>query len=174
MESIVNIMTPHRNPAAYTLIVLVLVIVIKELLSRYVNKVGNETNSHGVKADAFHHRSDAITSAAAFIGISIALIGGKGYQNADDYAALIASSIISSFFPFLLLKSFTPSPNQINVFLFPFGSVSSKSYLLFVTFLTITRVLSERVKRMLSSFAIFFSCHKYYPNKQCAVVFILV
>ena len=93
-ESIVNIMTPHRNPAAYTLIVLVLVIVIKELLSRYVNKVGNDTHSHGVKADAFHHRSDAITSAAAFIGISIALIGGKGYQNADDYAALIASSII--------------------------------------------------------------------------------
>lgn len=93
-ESIVNIMTPHRNPAAYTLIVLVLVIVIKEVLSRYVSKVGAETNSHGVKADAFHHRSDAITSAAAFIGISIALIGGKGYQNADDYAALIASSII--------------------------------------------------------------------------------
>lgn len=93
-ESIVNITTPHRNPAAYTLIVLVVVIIIKELLSRYVSKVGHETNSHGVKADAFHHRSDAITSAAAFIGISIALIGGKGYQNADDYAALIASSII--------------------------------------------------------------------------------
>lgn len=93
-ESIVNISTPHKNPAPYTLIVLVLVIVIKELLSRYVNKIGEETNSHGVKADAFHHRSDAITSAAAFIGISIALIGGTGYQNADDYAALIASSII--------------------------------------------------------------------------------
>ncbi|HWI92885.1 MAG TPA: cation diffusion facilitator family transporter [Flavisolibacter sp.] len=93
-ESIDNIITPHKNPAAYTLIVLVLVIVVKELLSRYVGKVGAETNSHGVKADAFHHRSDAITSAAAFIGISIALIGGKGYHNADDYAALIASAII--------------------------------------------------------------------------------
>lgn len=93
-ESIDNIITPHKNPAAYTLIVLVLVIVVKELLSRYVGKVGAETNSHGVKADAFHHRSDAITSAAAFIGISIALIGGEGYHNADDYAALIASAII--------------------------------------------------------------------------------
>lgn len=93
-ESIVNINTPHKNPAAYTLIVLVVVIVIKEVLSRYVSKVGTELNSHGVKADAFHHRSDAITSAAAFIGISIALLGGKGYQNADDYAALIASAII--------------------------------------------------------------------------------
>jgi len=93
-ESIRNITTPHKNPAAYTLIVLVIVIIIKEVLSRYVTKVGEEINSHGVKADAFHHRSDAITSAAAFIGISIALIGGNGYQNADDYAALIASTII--------------------------------------------------------------------------------
>jgi cation diffusion facilitator family transporter len=93
-ESIVNIETPHKSPAAYTLFVLVFVVVVKEGLSRYVNKVGEEINSHGVKADAFHHRSDAITSAAAFIGISIALIGGKGYENADDYAALIASSII--------------------------------------------------------------------------------
>ncbi|MBD0285676.1 MAG: cation transporter [Flavisolibacter sp.] len=93
-ESIVNITTPHKSPAAYTLWILALVIIIKEGLSRYVNKVGEETNSHGVKADAFHHRSDAITSAAAFIGISIALIGGKGYEVADDYAALIASAII--------------------------------------------------------------------------------
>jgi cation diffusion facilitator family transporter len=93
-ESISNISTPHKSPAGYTLIVLALVIIVKEVLSRYVHKVGSETNSHGVKADAFHHRSDAITSAAAFIGISIALIGGRGYQNADDYAALIASSII--------------------------------------------------------------------------------
>jgi cation diffusion facilitator family transporter len=93
-ESISNISTPHKSPAGYTLLVLALVIIVKEGLSRYVHKVGSETNSHGVKADAFHHRSDAITSAAAFIGISIALIGGSGYQNADDYAALIASSII--------------------------------------------------------------------------------
>jgi cation diffusion facilitator family transporter len=93
-ESITNIATPHKTPAGYTLIVLAVVIIVKEILSRYVHKIGSETNSHGVKADAFHHRSDAITSAAAFIGISIALIGGKGYQNADDYAALIASSII--------------------------------------------------------------------------------
>jgi len=93
-ESIANIATPHKSPAAYTLIVLAVVILVKEILSRYVNKVGTATQSHGVKADAFHHRSDAITSAAAFIGISIALIGGTGYQNADDYAALIASSII--------------------------------------------------------------------------------
>lgn len=93
-ESIVNIMTPHKTPAPYTLLVLALVIVVKEVLSRYVSRIGAEIDSHGVKADAFHHRSDAITSAAAFIGISISLLGGKGYEIADDYAALIASCII--------------------------------------------------------------------------------
>jgi cation diffusion facilitator family transporter len=92
--SIINIITPHKSPAAFTLWILVLVIVVKEGLSRWVNKFGREIDSHGVKADAFHHRSDAITSAAAFIGISISLIGGKGFEVADDYAALVASGII--------------------------------------------------------------------------------
>jgi len=93
-ESIHNIMTPHKTPKAYTLIILLVVIGTKEILYRYVKKTGIELNSDAIKADAFHHRSDAITSAAAFIGISIALIGGKGYEVADDYAALFAGVII--------------------------------------------------------------------------------
>lgn len=93
-ESIHNIITPHKVPKAYTLIILVVVIATKELLYRYVLKTGLEINSGAVKADAFHHRSDAITSAAAFIGITIGLIGGKGYEVADDWAALFASLII--------------------------------------------------------------------------------
>src|SRR3970282_1488913 len=52
------------------------------------------TNSSSLKADAWHHRSDAITSVAAFIGISIALFFGKGYESADDWAALFASFFI--------------------------------------------------------------------------------
>src|SRR3989338_6451867 len=55
---------------------------------------GKATQSTAVKTDAWHHRSDAITSAAAFVGISIALIGGDGYESADDWAALFASAII--------------------------------------------------------------------------------
>lgn len=94
VESIQHLMTPHSVPEPYTLVVLVLVIFIKEVMFRYVLKVGTEVNSHAVKADAFHHRSDALTSAAAFIGISIALIGGKGYEGADDWAALFAAGII--------------------------------------------------------------------------------
>ncbi|MDV6169716.1 cation diffusion facilitator family transporter [Flavobacterium sp. DG1-102-2] len=93
-ESIHNIITPHKSPAAYTLIILLVVIATKEILYRYVKKTGVELNSQAIKADAFHHRSDAITSAAAFIGISISLLGGKGYEAADDYAALFAGVII--------------------------------------------------------------------------------
>ena len=59
-----------------------------------MSAVGNEVGSTVVKADAWHHRSDAITSAAAFIGISIALIGGPGWESADDWAALVASGVI--------------------------------------------------------------------------------
>ncbi|MXN90781.1 cation diffusion facilitator family transporter [Flavobacterium sp. Sd200] len=94
VESIHNIRTPHKSPKAFTLIILGGVIITKELLYRYVLKTGNEINSGAVKADAFHHRSDAITSAAAFIGISIGLWGGAGYEVADDWAALLAGAVI--------------------------------------------------------------------------------
>ena len=77
------------------LVVLVAVIVIKETLFRYVFKVGDVTRSTAVKADAWHHRSDAITSVAAFAGISIALIGGPGWEPADDWAALFACGLIA-------------------------------------------------------------------------------
>lgn len=93
-DSIINIRTPHETPSAFTLIILVCVIITKETLYRLVLKTGEELNSGAVKADAFHHRSDAITSAAAFIGITIGLIGGKGYEAADDWAALLAAVII--------------------------------------------------------------------------------
>lgn len=94
VQSIYEIITPHHAPAPFTLIVLILVIITKEALFRFVIKVGTSVNSIAVKSDAWHHRSDAITSAAAFIGISIALLGGEGYESADDFAALFASVII--------------------------------------------------------------------------------
>ncbi len=94
IQSVREILIPHHAPAAFTLIVLVLVVVTKETLFRFVFNVGQDINSTAVKGDAWHHRSDAITSAAAFIGISISLIGGVGYESADDWAALFASVII--------------------------------------------------------------------------------
>ncbi|MEO6135136.1 MAG: cation diffusion facilitator family transporter [Ginsengibacter sp.] len=93
-HSINFINTPHALPKSFTLWILLIVIGIKETMFRYVFNVGKKINSQAVKADAHHHRSDAITSVAAFIGISIALIGGKGYEGADDWAALVASALI--------------------------------------------------------------------------------
>lgn len=93
-ESIQNIRTPHKVPKAWTLIVLGVIILWKEISYRIVLKKSKETNSSSLKADAWHHRSDAITSIMAFIGISIALILGKGYETADDWAALLASAFI--------------------------------------------------------------------------------
>lgn len=94
IQSINEIITPHKAPAAFTLYVLAGVIFIKEGLFRFVFKVGENIESGAVKSDAWHHRSDAITSAAVFVGISIALVGGDGYESADDWSALIASFII--------------------------------------------------------------------------------
>ncbi len=93
-ESIINIRTPHELPKAYTLFILGAIIIWKEYSFRLVMKKSKETNSSSLKADAWHHRSDAVTSVAAFIGISVALIMGKGYEAADDWAALFAAGFI--------------------------------------------------------------------------------
>lgn len=93
-ESIMNILTPHKTPKSWTLLVLGTIILWKEISYRVVLKKSIQTNSSSLRADAWHHRSDAITSIMAFIGISIALIFGKGYETADDWAALAASFFI--------------------------------------------------------------------------------
>lgn len=93
-ESVQNIGRPHELPAWWTLVVLGVIIVWKEVSFQIVMRKSRQTNSSSLKADAWHHRSDAITSVAAAIGISIALIFGKGYETADDWAALFASGII--------------------------------------------------------------------------------
>lgn len=93
-ESIRNIGTAHELPKTWTLFVLGAIILWKEYSFRLVMKRSFESNSSSLKADAWHHRSDAITSVAAFIGISIALILGKGYESADDWAALFAAGFI--------------------------------------------------------------------------------
>lgn len=93
-QSVENIITPHKLPEPYTLWFLGVVIIWKEVSYRFVIHKSKETNSSSLKADAWHHRSDALTSVAAFIGISIALISGPGYEAADDWAALFSSAFI--------------------------------------------------------------------------------
>ena len=93
-QAIKNLQAPQVMPKPYTLIVLLGVIIYKEAFFQFVKKKSKETSSTSLKADAWHHRSDAITSLAAFIGISMALLLGEGYEHLDDWAALVASLII--------------------------------------------------------------------------------
>lgn len=95
IQAIREILTPHHLPHWSTLLILVLVVGVKETLARWTSHVGEKADSVALQADAWHHRADAISSIAAFIGISIALIGGPGYEPADDWAALVACTVIA-------------------------------------------------------------------------------
>jgi cation diffusion facilitator family transporter len=94
IEAVREIRTPHQTPAPWTLLVLVGVLIVKYGMFRRTRSIGAEAHSTAATADAWHHASDAITSAAAFVGISIALWGGPGWEQADDWAALFAALVI--------------------------------------------------------------------------------
>jgi cation diffusion facilitator family transporter len=96
IQSVREIFLPHHAPAPFTLIVLIVVVIVKELLYRGVMRFGQNVESTAVQTDAWHHRTDALTSIAAFIGISIALIGGEAWQSADCWAALFACALIGA------------------------------------------------------------------------------
>jgi cation diffusion facilitator family transporter len=96
IQSVREILMPHHAPAPFTLIVLIVVIVVKEFLYRSVIRLGKSVESTAVQTDAWHHRADAMTSIAAFVGISISLIGGERWQSADAWAALFACAVIAA------------------------------------------------------------------------------
>lgn len=95
-QSVRELFLPHHAPAPFTLVVLIIAIVVKELWYRRVARVGRDAESTAVQTDAWHHRTDALTSIAAFVGISIALLGGDAWQSADDWAALFACALIAA------------------------------------------------------------------------------
>jgi cation diffusion facilitator family transporter len=94
IQSVREILHPHRIPKAFTLVVLIVVIATKEFIYRRLHRAGREIGSQALEADAWHHRSDALTSLAALIGISVAVIAGPGYDAADAWAALAACAVI--------------------------------------------------------------------------------
>lgn len=94
LEAIDHIRRPQQSPAAYTLIVLVIVVALKEAMYRYLSALGAREGSSAISVEAWHHRSDALTSIAAAIGITIALLGGPGFVAADSWAALVACVVI--------------------------------------------------------------------------------
>jgi len=95
IQSVAEIIAPHRAPAPFTLVVLVAVVITKELLYVRMSRVSKSVDSTSLRADAWHHRSDSLTSAAAFIGISLSLILGEGFESLDAWAALFACGIIT-------------------------------------------------------------------------------
>jgi cation diffusion facilitator family transporter len=94
-ESVHAIVTPHQGPHWLTLPLLAIVVALKEFFSRRMLRLDAQYGATALKAEAWHHRSDALTSGAAFIGIAIGVIGGKGYEAADDWAALAACALIT-------------------------------------------------------------------------------
>ncbi len=94
LRAVQAIITPHEAPAAFTLIVLVVVVATKWTLSRVVARAARESGSGAMAADAWHHRADLFTSGAAFVGISAALWGGPGWEWCDGAAAIAASLIV--------------------------------------------------------------------------------
>lgn len=96
VQSVRELFLPHHAPAPFTLLVLLVVVVVKEALYRYVIRFGRGVESTAMQTDAWHHRTDAMTSVAAFIGISVALLGGEGWESADAWAALFACALIGA------------------------------------------------------------------------------
>lgn len=94
IQAVREIATPHHSPAPFTLWVLIAVVAVKEGMYRLTRRIGQATGSAALLTDAWHHRSDAITSVAAGIGIAVSLWAGPGYESADDWAALFASGVI--------------------------------------------------------------------------------
>ena len=94
IQAVQEILSPQYAPAPFTLWVLLGVIAVKETMYRVARRTARDINSSAVMADAWHHRSDAITSTAAAVGISVALLGGDRYKSADEYAALLAAGVI--------------------------------------------------------------------------------
>lgn len=90
-----EIITPHQGPKWWTLLLLAAVVVLKALFSRRLRAAGEEAGSTALDVEAAHHWSDAVTSAAAFVGIAVALAGGAGWEAADDWAALFACVVIA-------------------------------------------------------------------------------
>jgi cation diffusion facilitator family transporter len=95
VHAVREIVTPHLVPAPWTLAVLAAVILLKTLFARRLRQTGGATGSTALAAESWHHAADALTSLAAFVGITIAVIGGPAYAAADDWAALVACGLIA-------------------------------------------------------------------------------
>lgn len=95
IHAVHEIVTPHQRPHWLTLPLLAGIVAVKAWFSRRLAAAGEKAGSTALDVEALHHWSDAITSAAAFIGIALAIAGGSGWEVADDWAALFACVVIA-------------------------------------------------------------------------------
>jgi cation diffusion facilitator family transporter len=86
--------THPESPGWIALAAAVLSILTKESLYRYTAKVGRQIDSQAVRANAWHHRSDALSSVAALIGIGGAIVLGDRWHVLDPIAAVAVSLFI--------------------------------------------------------------------------------
>lgn len=90
-----ELFTARESPAPFTLGVLLLTVFLKEGLFRFAFRAGDRLESALLQTEAWHHRSDALTSLAAALGIGVALLGGPKWARADSIAAIVAAGLIA-------------------------------------------------------------------------------
>ena len=82
------------RPGVIAIIAAAVSIVAKEALYQYTVRVGRQTDSPSVVANAWHHRSDALSSIGALLGIGAAYFLGEKWRIADPIAAIVVAALI--------------------------------------------------------------------------------
>lgn len=89
-----ELLRPHKSPALFTLPALLAIILVKEGLFQFTSRAARRHNSTALRAEAWHHRSDSLTSLGVLAGISIAVFAGPQYAYFDDVAACLVTLLI--------------------------------------------------------------------------------
>ncbi|MFP4540620.1 MAG: cation diffusion facilitator family transporter, partial [Opitutales bacterium] len=90
-----EVLGPPEAPAAFTLPVLATIVALKEGLYRWLHHRAEAHDSQALRVEAWHHRSDALTSLGVLFGLALGVIGGERFAAADDVAALLLSGLIA-------------------------------------------------------------------------------
>ena len=93
-NAVQELLTPHKTPALFTVPALIAIILVKELLYRFTSRGALAHDSGALQAEAWHHRSDSLTSIGVLTGILIAVLAGPRYAFFDDLAALAVTLLI--------------------------------------------------------------------------------
>jgi len=82
-------------PSILALFILLISIGVKEGLYHYKSRLGKKLNSTALIADAWHHRSDSLSSVAALIGVGLSILGEKLHLSYFIYGDAVAGIVVS-------------------------------------------------------------------------------